>query len=334
MNSKRSALLALLPAIRMEITRIARATGWGDFEHQVERHLTLPRLPPHVFLPLACARATGGDPRAAIPVAVACGYLMLALRWFDDAQDRDRRQSLCGEIGAARATNMAAAALTLAWQALGEDRSQVPAVRESFGRHTVALARGQDRDLISGVPDSIEEYWTLMREKTGAALALACEMGAWAGGSCDDAGAAALARFGEHAGVLIQILDDLDGTFLPDGMGDLRAGKVTLPVLYGLAIEHEALDELADIVYSGGLRMSADRVREILDCFDTREFLVWAAFEERRQALALVTPPQSTESGIDAAHCGELRAYVDGLMVGWEALLADEKRKRSEGQVA
>ena len=334
MSSQRSPLIELLPLIRAGIASAARASHWADFEQQVERHLLLPRLPPHALLPLACARATRGDPRAAVPVAVACCYLLLALRWFDDAQDRDRRETLCNEIGGARATNMAAAALTVAWRVLAEHRSLLPAVAETFGRHTVALARGQDRDLLFGVASTLDEYWTLMREKTGAALALAAGMGAWAGGAGSEPNASACARFGTHAGVLIQILDDLDGAFLPDGKGDLRAGRVTLPVLYGLAVEHDARDELAEIVFCRLLRRHAGRVREILDSIDTREFLVWCAFEERRQALASITRPHSAESGIDAELSRDLCAFADGLMIGWEALLEKGWRNSATERVS
>jgi geranylgeranyl diphosphate synthase type I len=334
MSDHGSPLLELLPRIRTGISKAARATDWPDFEWQIERHLTRTKLPRHVILPLACAHATGGDARAAISAAVACSFLILATRWFDDAQDRDRRESLCNEIGGGRATNMAAAALTVAWRVLSEDHALAAGVREAFGRHTIALARGQDRDLRFSVAGTLDEYWTLMREKTGAALALACEMGAWSGGAGNEVNAAACARFGQHAGVLMQILDDLDGAFFPDGKGDLRSGKATLAVLYGLAVDHDAREELAEIVHLGLLCKYSDRVREILDGIDTREFLVWAAFEERRQALEAISSATAIQAGIEAARCDELRVFADGLMGCWEELLVNSRRLRTQEQVA
>ena len=122
-------------------------------------------------------------------------------------------------------------------------------------------------------------------------------------------------------GVLMQILDDLDGTFHPDGIGDLRAGKVTLPVLYGLAIDHPVRDELAEIVHGGRLAQHNERVQVILESIDTREFLVWSAFEERKQAITCLqelpaTAGEEMQAGRDA-----LIAFADSLMAGWENLL-------------
>jgi geranylgeranyl pyrophosphate synthase len=274
-------------------------------------------LPPHVILPLASAAATGGKPEKALSVAAACGFLIVATRWFDDVQDRDRKESLWREVGPGRAVNLAATALTVAWSALaGESKEALHA----FGRYTVVLARAQDLDLMSGTARTLDDYWQLMRGKTGAALALACEAGALAARPERVQDAELCGSFGEHLGVLMQILDDLDGAFHPDGIGDLAAGKVTLPVLYGLAIDHEAREELDEIVHCGLLPACAERALAILQTIDTREFLVWNALDERRRALACLdrlAPAQdkATEQGRDA-----LRAFADLLIVNWEEL--------------
>jgi geranylgeranyl pyrophosphate synthase len=216
---------------------------------------------------------------------------------------------------------MAATALTVAWRVLSKDTALSAAVLQAFGRHTVALAHGQDSDLQGGVVQTIDDYYRLMRCKTGAALALACEAGALAANPNDLPGANACCCFGEHMGVLLQILDDLDGTFHPNGVGDLRAGKATLPVLYGLAIDHPARAELEEIVRSEHLSVSAYRVLEILEAIDTREFLVWCAFEERKQALSYLKGLTARATDATPVNCEGLTAFADMLMVGWESLL-------------
>jgi geranylgeranyl diphosphate synthase type I len=321
MTNQLNRLTAFLPEVRESIDAAARACAWPEFEAQIARHLTRTTLPPHVILPIASAAAVGGEPRRALPVAVACAYLIVSMRWFDDAQDRDRPESLWSELGMGRAVNMATTALTTAWQVLVENNNLSNEPLRAFGKHCIALGRGQDLDLAGGLPQTLDDYWRIMRGKTGAALALGCEVGVLAACPHNRAGASICGRFGQHMGVLMQILDDLDGVFAPDGIGDLRSGKITLPVLYGLAIDHGAREELAEIVRGGRLSFCADRTRTILESIDTREFLVWCAFEERKQALALLEdlPPMEGEMVQDGRKA--LRAFGDFLMAGWEELL-------------
>lgn len=323
MNSGLETLSGLYPEIGAGVEAAARRTVWPEFEREVARHLCQTRLPPHVMLPPASAQAVGGAPASAMTVAVACAFLVLSMRWFDDAEDRDREASLWNELGTGRAVNMAAAALSVAWSVLAEDQRLPPDVLRVFGRHTQVLAQGQDRDLRGGIPETLDDYWHLMRAKTGDAISLACESGALAARPDDPAGAAMCARFGVHMGVAMQILDDLDGAFDPEGIGDISAGKATLPVLYGLAVAHPGRAELHDILASGQLSERAARTREILEAIDTREFLVWSAFDERKQALACLDALDAEREG----DCGGLAAFTDLIMQGWESLLSSGTRR-------
>jgi geranylgeranyl pyrophosphate synthase len=329
MISTLDSITSLFTEIRERIETSARGCEWADFEAHIASHLTLTSLPPHVILPVASAAAVGGEPRRGLSAAVACAYVIVASRWFDDAQDRDRPESLWSRVGMGRAINMAATALMVAWRALVEDDEMPSQALHAFGKRTIELARGQDLDLAGGIPRTLGDYWALMRGKTGAALALGCEVGALAARPEHKADADICGRFGEHLGVLLQILDDLDGVFHPDGVGDLRAGKVTLPVLYGLAIDHVAREELAKLTHDGLLPAKADRVLEILEAIDTREFLVWCAFEERRQALTLLEDLEPTDHEVAIEGRRALRALADSFMVGWEDLISEYSRGRA-----
>jgi geranylgeranyl pyrophosphate synthase len=253
--------------------------------------------------------------------AAACGFLILATRWFDDVQDRDRPHTLVGDLGPARATNFAAGALTVAWHTLASDRALPQKALEAFGRWTIDIARGQDADLTGRAWTTLAEYWRLMGGKTGSALALACEVGALVARPDRGELAATCGRIGMHMGMSMQILDDLDGAFHPDGIGDLARGLVTLPVLYGLMADHPAREELRHIVSEGRLAASAPRVRARLEEIQCREFLVWCAFAERRRAYAAIAelPPART----DQERCGRdtLSSFADMLLVGWEDLV-------------
>lgn len=331
MSARVDSLTELFADVRGAVGTAARDCEWPEFERLITEGLTQTQLPAHVVLPLASAQAVGGKARNAVPVAAACCYLIAAMRWLDDCADRDRSESLWNEIGSDRAVNMAAAALTVAWRVLAADECIPSVARRAFGRHTVSLAHGQDIDLLSKVPETLDDYWHLMRQKTGSALALACEVGALSACPEDSSGASACSHFGWHMGTLLQILDDLDGTFHPDGLGDLYCGKATLPVLYGLAISHPARTELQEIVGDGTISDNAERVREILEAIDTREFLVWCAFEEHRQALSYV---KGLELRTGAESCAGLNAFADLLMIGWEDLLSGTSGSRTRALVA
>jgi geranylgeranyl pyrophosphate synthase len=254
-----------------------------------------------------------------VTAAAACGFLVAAFRWFDDAQDRDRDDALWARIGAGRATNLAAAALTLAWRTLAEDAATPRSALAAFGEHTVELARGQDRDL-AGRPASLDDAWRTIEEKSGAAMALACRLGVLA--ALDDpALAEPCARFGRHLGTAAQVLDDLDGAFHPYGRGDLTTGKVTLPVLFGLAADHPAREELRAIVDGGRLAAEAVRVRAVLEAIDTREVLLWNALAERRRGLAALAELPEAPGETAAAGRDALLAFADGLVADGEALL-------------
>ena len=330
MSQKLDNINGLVPEVRQRIGALAQACEWPEFERQIDRHLTNTTLPRHVILPLASAAAVGGEPRRALSAAVACAYLIVASRWFDDSQDRDRPESLWSDVGMGRAVNMAAAALTVAWRALAEDKELPNEALQAFGRRTVELSHGQELDLLAQVPRNLDEYWQVMRGKTGAAVALGCEVGALSARPDKPADARVCGRFGEYTGTLLQILDDLDGAFHPDGVGDLRLGKITLPTLYGLAVDHDSREELAEFVHCGTLAQHADRVLEILETIDTREFLVWCGFEERRQALDVLKELAPGENEMADQGRQALRAFVDSLMVGWESLISRHRRPEFE----
>lgn len=326
-------LTAYYPAIRERVVAQAGACQWPAFVEEVGRHLIRPLLPPPALLPVAGAAAVGGDLARALPVSAAFAFLLLSVRWFDDTQDHDRDHALWARVGAPRASNFAAAALTLAWRTLVEAPELPRSVLVAFGQETTALARGQDDDLCGIEAVSFEAYWRRIEEKTGAGFATACRLGALAGRD-EPAPAAILARYGRHLGTMVQILDDLDGAFHPDGLGDLALGKVTLPVLYGLAAEHGGRDELRGIVRAGRLAAEAARVRELLDGTDTRSYLVWSAFEERDRALAALEELGPPTGELEIAGRAALTAIAAGLIADWEALLVRRRAVPERAQAA
>ncbi len=146
-----------------------------------------------------------------------------------------------------------------------------------------AMTVGEMRQLAVVDPLSFSEadYDALIRAKTAALFAAACEVGALCGA---EAHRAALARYGERLGMAFQISDDLldyteaqEVTGKPMGL-DLREHKVTLPLIHALsritpaararinalfAAEDPGSDEIAGVIAivrdAGGLEYARSR---------------------------------------------------------------------------
>jgi geranylgeranyl pyrophosphate synthase len=281
---------AWLPRVRERVGQALAACAWPELAEQVERHLA-GALPLPLVLPLASCAAAGGQVEAAVDAAAACALVGLGVRWLDDLADRDRPGDLWAEVGEGRAANLAAGALALGMRIAADGR--LPAsVAACLAEQTLRIGAGQELDFAGGARTA-DACLQLVRLKTGAAFALLTRSGALAAGRAGVAAADALTAYGEHLGMLLQALDDLDGAFHPEGLGDLALGKPTLPVVYAMALDHPARDELRGIVGRGELAEHAGRAREILEAVDARGFLAWAALEERRlalEALAEVRP--------------------------------------------
>lgn len=273
---------AWLPRVHERIHAATAACGWPELARQVDGHLAEP-LPLLLVLPLASCAAAGGDPGTAVDTAAACAMLALAARWLDDVCDLDRPGDLWSEVGVGRAANLAAGALALGLRVAAGGRLP-PTVAVCLAEGTLRMGAGQELDA-AGATRGGADFVQLMRLKAGAAFALLTRSGALSAGRRGAAAVAPLTACGEHLGVLIQALDDLDGAFHPEGAGDLALGKATLPVIYALALDHPDRDELRAIVAEGALARSQARVREILEAVDARAFLGWAALQERRLAL-------------------------------------------------
>lgn len=98
-----------------------------------------------------------------------------------------------------------------------------------------------------------EAYFGIISRKTAALFISCVEMGAFAVG-VDDSRLHALRRFAELLGLCFQIKDDIFDYFTDNAIGkptgnDLREGKMTLPLIYALALEnhpnHQQMSELA-----------------------------------------------------------------------------------------
>ncbi len=202
-------------------------------------------------LTLLCALAAGG--RAAdfdtaisdsqVSVAAVCEMVHMATLVHDDVLDEaDTRRSgqtvnrlhgnetavMLGDLLIASAFRLCAAI----------DAPTALAV----GRASVELCEGELLQLHHRDSWSIDEptYFEIIKRKTAALIAVACELGATHGGASPSL-AASMAAFGRHLGIAFQIQDDLldilgeRSTLGKPVHKDLEKGKPTLPIIHHLA---------------------------------------------------------------------------------------------------
>lgn len=309
---------ALLPAVREDILRGVPAY-WPELRQLVESAVRVP-MSPMAILPLASCDAVGGDSRHAVPVAAAGMMLTLFVRILDDLQDRDKPDALWSILGSSRTYNYSAAIYTM-WS---EILLQAPLptqcyrnITRGFIQTALHMAYGQDYDL-RGDTKTIESYWRCIEGKTASAYALACSSGAMVATDVPSL-VNACHQFGRHLGLAIQIFDDLEAIWQPQGLSDIALGKITLPVIHGLTVDHPHRGELVRLLRSVDVKGHEERIKDILDQIHTRDFMVWAALREREQALKYLEPCPG-EAGVAA-----LTAYVTSIFAHIEELLPDGK---------
>lgn len=226
---------------------------------------------------LAAARATGGNPTAALPAAAAVEVLHAYslvhddLPAMDDDDLRRGRPTVHRVFGEATAILVGDALLTLAFELLSRlpeltgvpDSVALACVRDlAEAAGSQGLVGGQEIDLRAEQMEPSPELLHLIhRGKTGALFGASLRLGGRVGGGTP-AQVEALGRFGQELGHVFQIVDDLlDVEGDPVLLGkaarkDAARRKLTYPRLYGV----EAARQMA--------REQMERALPLLDGLD------------------------------------------------------------------
>ncbi|MBK9170398.1 MAG: polyprenyl synthetase family protein [Bryobacterales bacterium] len=215
--------------------------------------------------PVLCIEAVRAvDPDLAGAVTPACALELIhtySLIHDDlpalDNDDFRRGKPTCHKVfGEAMAILAGDALLTLAFRVLSA-HTQAPAERVARMVAELSEAAGTPSGMIAGQVADLEGEGktpdaalleTIHRAKTGALLRASVRFGAlYAGAGMEEY--AALSRFGEHAGLAFQIVDDiLDVEQTSEALGktagkDAEQKKITFPAVYGLERSHEMAAE-------------------------------------------------------------------------------------------
>jgi octaprenyl-diphosphate synthase len=232
------------------------------------------RLRPQMLI--LAARAAGGSTERAVPLAAAAELVHTATLVHDDIVDEaDRRR---GRAAVQFYFGNSASVLTgdflviRAFRIVAEDgdprilRILVDTIGRMCEGEVLEISIKGDLDL------SVEVYETIIACKTAVLMATCGEFGAHLGNANPDV-VDALSQYGYNVGMAFQIVDDIldftgdEGTLGKPVGGDLREGKVTLPVILALqTATPPARAELAHLFEKRGPLTVDDiqRAREII----------------------------------------------------------------------
>lgn len=260
---------------------------------------------------LLAALAVDGRLDRMVPIAAACELVHTATLVHDDIVDgsHSRRGRMAAQFlfGNSASVLMGDYLVVRAFSLLAQDPERRlwsilsdTIARMCEGEVLQLCVRGDTRV-------RLEVYETIIECKTALLMAACTRFGGLLGGGAPEQ-VCALAEFGRHAGMAFQIQDDLlDFLGTPQELGkpvggDLREGKVTLPVIYALrhaspadAVELQAIYEEPQSLTPSQIRRATDLI-EACGGFErarrhAREFV-----ERAREALFLLPESPAREA--------------------------------------
>lgn len=265
-----------VPAIEQTLRAVGRSEA-QSVERAVDYLLGQGGKRVRPLLALAAAEAAGGNPRRALPLAASVEWLhqgsLVLDDIIDDARVRRGAAPLHGATSDAFATGIT---VFLFARVLRQTHGMHPDIRRHLVKAATQLAEGERLELehTRDLGLSVTAYYKIIEAKTARLFSAAAMNGALAT-DAQMRDAKALGRFGREIGLAFQIIDDLldvigEEARLGKRPGtDLRAGKVTLPILL-----------LRDRLDDAGRRRLAAALGDDADLTWVREQVVARGVEE------------------------------------------------------
>jgi geranylgeranyl pyrophosphate synthase len=260
------------------------------------------------LLPGYCCQAAGGDPRWADPLAASWLLFYIAADLMDAVEDQDQPDPWWAGMGPGIAVNVASGLYFSASKALQKvsltdaKDGAAEAVKDRFYSNFLQMCSGQHRDLTNPAP-TLMEYWETAAAKSGTFFQLAC----WSGARLATDQAPVLdgcSEFGQHLGLLIQILDDLEDFQSQQASRRLvwdQGIRRSLPVVYALEVSPVAEREQFLKLLQDAPRddEASQEAWEMLDRSGAGLYLLAEVESHRRQAMEALqsafhdSPPRS-----------------------------------------
>ncbi|MCL1980171.1 MAG: polyprenyl synthetase family protein [Proteobacteria bacterium] len=264
------------------------------------------------LLTVLSSRCCGRDDNDLYLLATAFEYLHVATLLHDDVIDRaDQRR---GRATVVIRFGLTAAILAGDWLHARSmyliGRLAGPRGLSTFCAATLSMANGEFVQLrLAGDPNTREQqYFEVIRQKTGNLIASTCALGALFAGA-DEGRVQALSTYGDLIGAAFQVVDDLlDFQGDPGNTGkkagnDFVEGKITLPLLKTLERASDADRRLIEELLTADRTAPASyqRVVALIERYDG--FAIAAAVaknlvDRALAALAPFTSPEQEESSV------------------------------------
>ncbi|MEM7369439.1 MAG: polyprenyl synthetase family protein [Bacteroidota bacterium] len=240
------------------------------------------------LLPMAACIAAGGRANQSISLAASWQVFQLGIRILDDLQDQDRPTALWARIGLPEATNYAfllcVHCLKLLQHSPDAHLSSNSQLVQQFLDDCQTLLEGQEEDLVKRTPD-FDAYWKKIEKKNARIFEWGCRAGAQCGSDSPQI-IQALRQFGYHLGILLQLLDDYQGIWEANGVGDLGMGKYTYPLVFGLNHPSDHQEDIGQLAANpAAIIKNEQQIRELLDLINAQNFVVWTVYQEGEKAL-------------------------------------------------
>jgi len=268
------------------------------------------------LLTLACTKLYGGDINRSYRLAAAVEFIHTATLLHDDVVDKSderRGQDTANLVFGNQASVLVGDFLfSRSFQLMVQDGSLDVLRILSDAAAIIAQGEVMQLSIVGNLETSMDQYTEIIKAKTAALFAAACEVGPIIGGN-DTHAAQAMAEFGLNLGIAFQITDDAldyhaDQEKLGKAIGDdFREGKMTAPVI--LALQKAGKDEkefwtrtIQDKSRQDGDLLQAQKIIEHHGCLEASMAMARSYADKARLALA-------------EAPDHELRAILDDIVL-------------------
>jgi geranylgeranyl pyrophosphate synthase len=245
-------------------------------------------------LPLLVARAYRQPPESVEPLKAAWSCIYRAAKMFDDIEDGDNPLALTEAINQGLGLLWVAHAL-LENESLHRSPSVRLAVLNKLHPALLRATAGQQADVEyaqSETPYCTPDEWvTIAAAKSGELVGWVTWASAWVLTENSDH-ADAFADFGNHLGILLQVVDDFEGVWGANGK-DLAQPALTLPVCYAMMVSPaEGQQHLRGLLAQAwqGDTHAQQTLRTGLETIGAREFLWTVAHHHAQRAKNALAP--------------------------------------------
>ncbi|EGW40602.1 polyprenyl synthetase family protein [Desulfosporosinus sp. OT] len=193
-------------------------------------------------LTLMNCECVSGVPEVALPGAIAMELSALAADIFDDIQDQDNDDLPWRQIPTANAMNLAICLSMLSSEAVStlpndRDSRLYREVGQILCHMWITASDGQFQEILFDTREQVtlDQYFELVKRKSGSLTACACKIGATLGGAPASV-VLQLEEFGTNLGIMSQIRNDLNDFLDFEKKKDFVNNRKTLPYVYLLNI--------------------------------------------------------------------------------------------------